>query len=739
MRHALVWLAVAAALLPTPPALADVAFPARLEITETVSGAFEVIFTLPIVEGRKLRAVPLLPPACRDLTTRRVSASSAGHTLAWTAVCEPASLAGEAILVEGLLGTQTDLAFTLTTLDGRIYSEILRPSRPGFLVPEPPSNTELAGEAALAGIRRTLRQLPLWLLLAVAALLGSRMRALLAAVGLFAATHALGQWLGGNGWLQIALPQRDLFVFATVALPAVTLAGGGDRFRGWLQPLWPLAGLVGLLCGGASPEALSPAGLSNGEQLLAILFFAVGAGLGLLVMAAAAAELDAVLRLAAGATWRRRGSRWLGYAIGALATGLLLATVAALALPSARGAGTPIELALLATVLAPSLAAVGRTGALAVPAFAGLAGLGVAAGLAGLLLPWGGTVATGSLLLLGAALASGRTLPARWLIAAGALAVPAHAWLLTQTLVENVSRSTGVAVGAAVVATCVFYAGLGLSRGLWADALPVGVADLEIPRGVRFLGAAIAVLAIAARFAEYRVWLEGELATEVSLGIVRLPVLALILVTASLLLWPRRRRVIEELGLQRRRRSAHWILLGAAWLALPYGTVTLANPFFEPHAPRGEDARRVASRVLSDTYHAFNLTDENELYDRLAESVTGDLVDDLYLDSRRRLTAGTREGAEVTVRKVEVLDIGEPGGGEQGAPRGGVGGSGTFQAVAYDCRWVVTARVRHLQHVHHRRNVYAGVLTLRVDGERWKIAGVELHSEDREVVSWNPA
>ncbi len=51
----------------------------------------------------------------------------------------------------------------------------------------------------------------------------------------------------------------------------------------------------------------------------------------------------------------------------------------------------------------------------------------------------------------------------------------------------------------------------------------------------------------------------------------------------------------------------------------------------------------------------------------------------------------------------------------------------------------MTARVRHLQHVHHRRNVYAGVLTLRADGGGWKIAGVELHSEDREVVPWKPA
>jgi hypothetical protein len=47
--------------------------------------------------------------------------------------------------------------------------------------------------------------------------------------------------------------------------------------------------------------------------------------------------------------------------------------------------------------------------------------------------------------------------------------------------------------------------------------------------------------------------------------------------------------------------------------------------------------------------------------------------------------------------------------------------------------------VRHLQHIHHRQNVYSGVLTLRPDDGRWKIARVDLYSEDRAVVPWKPA
>jgi hypothetical protein len=79
------------------------------------------------------------------------------------------------------------------------------------------------------------------------------------------------------------------------------------------------------------------------------------------------------------------------------------------------------------------------------------------------------------------------------------------------------------------------------------------------------------------------------------------------------------------------------------------------------------------------------------------------------------------------VREVAVVEIGEP------TQR--VAGT---DSVAYDCRWVVTSRVRHLQHIHHRQNIYGGVLTLTVDGDRWKIADVDLTSEDRVLLSRQP-
>jgi hypothetical protein len=41
-----------------------------------------------------------------------------------------------------------------------------------------------------------------------------------------------------------------------------------------------------------------------------------------------------------------------------------------------------------------------------------------------------------------------------------------------------------------------------------------------------------------------------------------------------------------------------------------------------------------------------------------------------------------------------------------------------------------------LQHVHHRQNIYSGVLTIKVDDEKWKIDRVALLSEDRVIIPW---
>jgi hypothetical protein len=61
-------------------------------------------------------------------------------------------------------------------------------------------------------------------------------------------------------------------------------------------------------------------------------------------------------------------------------------------------------------------------------------------------------------------------------------------------------------------------------------------------------------------------------------------------------------------------------------------------------------------------------------------------------------------------------------------------GSNSSEGFSYESKWTVVARVKHLQHIHHRKNLYSGFLTIKVEDNKWKIVDIDLKSEDRVIV-----
>ena len=178
---------------------------------------------------------------------------------------------------------------------------------------------------------------------------------------------------------------------------------------------------------------------------------------------------------------------------------------------------------------------------------------------------------------------------------------------------------------------------------------------------------------------------------------------------------------IIKMKQKRMKLMASACLLIAAFILLPYGVARGAIPFASPSPLSAKQAQIIVEPMLVEIYHALNIQDEDEMYDKLAQQVSGSLVTDLYLDSRRRLAAGTRDGAMVTVKHValQTVELQPPAGNEP---------------PVYRCRWTVTAKVTHWQHTHERNNLYEGDLSLAVENKAWKLASMNLISEERKVV-----
>ena len=74
-----------------------------------------------------------------------------------------------------------------------------------------------------------------------------------------------------------------------------------------------------------------------------------------------------------------------------------------------------------------------------------------------------------------------------------------------------------------------------------------------------------------------------------------------------------------------------------ALFALPYARASLPNPMKRDAVLETQQAEKVLHALLYNVYRAFDRRDESLVYDRLALSISGDLLSDVYLQMRRSM------------------------------------------------------------------------------------------------------
>jgi len=134
---------------------------------------------------------------------------------------------------------------------------------------------------------------------------------------------------------------------------------------------------------------------------------------------------------------------------------------------------------------------------------------------------------------------------------------------------------------------------------------------------------------------------------------------------------------------------------------------------------RMDDARlqELAGGLLHNVYRAFDYRGEEQIYDVLAKSVTGDLLNDVYLETRNGLELANQGGAQVKVKNIKMLEARHISESDEG--------------FLIEARWNVAGSVGHWGHIHQRTNAYHARLTmLDVDGA-WKLASLDILEEER--------
>jgi len=130
-----------------------------------------------------------------------------------------------------------------------------------------------------------------------------------------------------------------------------------------------------------------------------------------------------------------------------------------------------------------------------------------------------------------------------------------------------------------------------------------------------------------------------------------------------------------------------------------------------------EATTELVGGVLHNIYRAFDFRDEGQIYDVLDQTVAGDLLTDIYLETRRGLELANQGGARAKVKNIEIVEL-----------AAATGNSGEIEA---DVIWKVSGSVGHWGHVHQRQNQYEARLRLSPVAGTWKLTALELVSEER--------
>lgn len=176
-------------------------------------------------------------------------------------------------------------------------------------------------------------------------------------------------------------------------------------------------------------------------------------------------------------------------------------------------------------------------------------------------------------------------------------------------------------------------------------------------------------------------------------------------------------------------------LIGIAWflynlgrrktLALAAVTATLftaaslaALQLGGSNSPRQARANTIVSDLLHNVYRSFDYREEADIYDVLAQSVSGELLTDIFLETKRSLVLANQGGAEAKVKDVLVNAV-------EVIP------DEAADSFSVEVDWTVHGSVGHWGHIHQRSNRYLARLRVAVDDERWKLHEMSVLQEER--------
>jgi len=161
------------------------------------------------------------------------------------------------------------------------------------------------------------------------------------------------------------------------------------------------------------------------------------------------------------------------------------------------------------------------------------------------------------------------------------------------------------------------------------------------------------------------------------------------------------------------------VLIAGSILLYPFLQTSVARPAALVSEMDDEKAVAVLESLLKNIYRSFDFRGEEDVYDRLATSVSGDLLSDIYLQSRKSLVVTQAGGAQARVKEVKIKDV-------EVSPL-----KDRPLGLLFHATWTALGTVGHWGHIHTRENQYEANISVEAVEGVWKITELELLEEKR--------
>jgi hypothetical protein len=156
------------------------------------------------------------------------------------------------------------------------------------------------------------------------------------------------------------------------------------------------------------------------------------------------------------------------------------------------------------------------------------------------------------------------------------------------------------------------------------------------------------------------------------------------------------------------------IIIG--FMTMPVARIVVADPFAETPKILDEELNELMTGLLYNVYRAFDHHNESLIYDRLSQSITGDLLSKVYLETRESMEVKNQGGLRISVKEVKVTEL---------KPEGQINHS----ELTYRCRWRVAGWIGHWGHIHQRVNEHLAIVTVAPLDGKWKFKMIEMLDE----------